>query len=501
MVGAGSVAYAGPRSIAASAHGSLVWGVPFDHQGELSDAQIERLIADPTAVKAWGRWVAVGRTAGGLRVVTGPDLVHTLVTAESGDRQVWSTQGLAALDALGVAPRIRLDRLPELVVFEYVLNDDSLLEGVRLVPECSVIDIARDGTARTWSWWPWPERLGDLEQPSSAAELRDAVAEVAVGAARVPDAWLLGTAGRDSNLVASVLMEHGAKPSGIATVGQPADADVIGARAASAHASWAHERFEWRGEGRSLAAVLDDSRWTEGLDQAGNLVGPELTWAGPTTAMFLNGCGGEIGRAFYWSDQPVSADPVAMLTEWISAGMKDSARAALTSRTTEALAGLGSWEVPRLLDLQYARGRVRSWAERARPLSDRRSSVAIYSQPPVVSALLRLPAEQRRSGSGFRAALDADPTGLVAAVRSSMSENPRSMTSRVRNRLRRRPDPTVGIWRAVRKQLDPRHHLAEVQLGEAWLADTVTRAEHSPLHRRMLRSSLSVELLSASLSG
>ncbi len=477
----------------------LVWGVALGADGSAGPADLRRLLDRPQPGHALlGRHVVARIGDDGARLVTAPDLVQTLAHAGGPHRDAWATRELAAAVAADAPLRLAPAHVPERVTFEFVFGDDSLLDGVRTLPEASVVDLTRDRHTEG-IWWPVADRLAP-GPPTTPASLRDTLARSLLPVVAVDGATLAMTAGRDSLLVASVLAGAG-RGLPTFTIGGERLPDAQGAAAVATRLGWSHRLVGSAPDDTwSLARVPVGTRWTDGADTPWNLMGPALRW--PTAgALWLAGSGGEIGRAVYRTHAP--ADPVRVMAEGRASAMSPRAAADLWARVAATvdesrLAGRHP------LDVLHARGRTRKWLGRARPVAGVHGVVAAYTGPAVVRALLDAPDDERLGGSLFDAALAADGVDLRSlARRAVVLPPPPGRLAQGWQRLRRsRPGlpgrpvrtdiaPLDAAIRAVCRPGGPTRTI----LGDRWWAATTRRARHDPAARRWLWGAVAVDAL------
>ena len=493
----------------------LVWGLPVGADGEATDAELDRLVADPTPdTHLLGSFVLVAAVAGGLRIVTGADLMHTLARVESGEDRTWSTKGWAALIAAGRPARLERSRIPEYVVFDQVFGGDELLAGPKTLPEAWQVDL-RAGAVEEGSWWPAPARMGP-GPPTTGPELRRCLVDELGRLARAGDLHLGLTAGRDSTLAAVALAEANARAATY-TFGDPSWPDVRAARSTAATLGLEHRM--WTApppEPPSLERAVARTAWTEGLDTAANLVHPSLVWDGPPDVLLLSGNGGETGRAFYYGARPVPATPdgvVELLAGGLLSVLPGATADGLRSRLLAAMevasdvaGGCG----PRALDVLYATTRMRSWLARTAPPAHARATLAAFTSPGVTRILLDLPEPARRDGSGFDAALAADGLALLRAVapaRVPVADRlNRAVTARAgRVRGAHRAARLTRRWTSVvdRESVDTLRGLFDAAgtaavrevMGERWWHSVWDDAAYRPDARRQLWNALAVDVL------
>lgn len=504
----------------------VVWGTPVGRNGVIDSREVAELIAAPErARELLGTWAIVGRTRAGLRLLNGPDLVHTWSRAEGPDGVAFSTQGLAAVVACGSVPRIDPSRICEFIHLEYVLGESSLLAGVRTVPEASWVDLAegRDGAqeGRPESYWPIAERLAP-GPPTTAATLYEHLTEDVTRFAYAPRTYLSLTAGRDSSLIANCLNDAGVViPS--STIGSMAEEDPIGAHATTALWGSHHQLLTARpNHSMEFATVVRRSVWTEGMQTARITAGSGLVWGGPAAVNWLAGSGGEIGRAFYWNRadwnradptaQPSIDELVGHLTWGVSPEVARDARDAFVQHLRDELtattaAGREGWSA---LDVLYARGRLRKWLRRSLPREELDSVFAGYVSPRVVQLLLNIETNARRSGRVFTEALGLSSPNFYEIAQSAVMAAKDALPVRVVEPARRslfarssRPGRLPGLAKD-----DPLIHLVKhlsrdgavaTTMGRGWVRDIRSRVESDIVARRRAWNALAVEALAIRL--
>ena len=481
------------RETPADGRVSFVWGLPVAADGPAGDADIDAALDDAaaTARPLNGTWV-LGRVHGdAVRLVTSASLVRTLRRVEGRDGVAFATRGLAAHVMTGKVARVDVDRIAELVVFDYTFGDADLLAGVDVLPDASVVELTSNGVA-TRSWWPLAERLapGPATTPDS---LRKTVAAAVTGLARVPGVALGLTAGRDSTLLASVLRDAG-ETMPTFTFGEPWFADARGARAVSRVLGWPHDTVAAARERPSWEVVTDLSRWTEGLQTASDLTRATWPWSARDVA-WLGGSGGEIGRAYYWSAHATGAEWLAALRTDLRRRLAPSAADALLDHLDTAIGAAHAVGRPHTdtFDVLYALQRMGKWLGHLLPTTPIRHLLPGYLAAPVVTALLDIPRDERRTGTVFDAALDAGGTNLHRiAVRAA---TPPVLRRVVDGRRFRRRD--AANTRDLLDLVDavPRDTPVRVALGDEWWHRTRQQANDpkAPWARRQLWNAVAVE--------
>ena len=497
------------------------WGAPIGASGEASENEIVgALLGQPDLS---GTWIIAGELDhSGFRCRTSANQVHTLKTLDTPGGPVWSTRSLAAHAVADLRPRLHEERIPERVLWDLVFDDDELLEGVRLFPDAGQLDIGADGNHRTSSWWALERRLFP-DSSTTPGDLVEVLRQTMRPYERLPRIGLGLTAGQDSSLLAGVL--HESCPSTVPdafTIGLPDFPDVVGAAASASLLGWPHRTvgLDATAPAPSFERAMQRSVWTEGLDHGRNVAGAPLDLF-PAPTLWLAGSGGEAARAFYWGDQPDDIDPVgAMLTDrrlHLTPSTTDLVEARL--RTTVDAAYRVGKEGLEALDVVYLRNRMRSWLNRSVPPPQLAGVLMPYLEPPVVSTLLGLPRERRRSGEGFRSALRElrlDPlataraaAGLassLAPVRPPAGRTVRGFVGRGRRpwprRRRRRagdPHPELATLMTLFEASPTRGRLIQEALGERWFAAAVAAADRASVTQ--LWNGLAVEAFAAVLDG
>jgi hypothetical protein len=492
--------------------GRTAWGLPVGAAGEATAEELAAVAGDPGAGRSLlGTWVLLEETQDGVLLVSGADLVHTLVRASGPDGVAYATRGLAALTAVGAPLRIALDRVPEYIAFDYVLGDDELLEGTEVLHEAAVVRSDARGD-RVSTYWPVEERLAP-GAPTDARRLREVVTADVVRMAAVPGAHVALTAGRDSALVASCLRDAGVVVPTL-TMGHDAYPDVIGARAVAAAWGTDHRLLApGPATAPSLARAVCRSAWTEGLETAWNLVGGGMRWDGPADVTWIGGNGGEIGRATYGNGRAHPSPDHGVLVRTM---LRESdpahwrkARPALERRMGQALEearvpGREGWDP---VDVVYARGWMRKWLLRSLPRPEVRGMLTGYTSPEVVRALLDIPLDARVRKTVFDEALDLTGLNLHRVAQQALPARPTGHPPAPVSPLRRLVPPQAGrALRAVRPPVAPGplgQVLAQLPadlvcheaMGRAWWRETVHLATRSRRDAHLLWNAVAVEAL------
>jgi hypothetical protein len=227
------------------------------------------------------------------------------------------------------------------------------------------------------------------------------------------------TAELDSRVTAAALREAGIAPRGF-TWGEPEWDDVRGGAEVARRLGFEHELVgvEWLDDDEARREVDRQVRWTEGGVPVGFA---RLAWP-EGMRCFVTGAGGEVGRAFYYSDAE-EADggwPEDHIVEVITSRLPDARLEALQELT----ATLNLWVSAtvtagfpgfRALDVIYGEQRVR---HRLRGMLPRLAAPMIpaFATPEVARALASLPLADRMSGGFHRGFLERHAPDLVAPV-------------------------------------------------------------------------------------
>lgn len=476
----------------------FVWGDAIGIRGVATEQELLAATSGPR----WGRdllgsFVAVRVSDAAVAVVVTPDLVHTLRTVNGPRGQVWATHGLAAVMASGTKPRIAIERIPEFILLDYVFADDELLEGVRVLPEATVVEIDANSVRET-DYWPVADRLLSAHDVT-AADLREAIRAGLDRISRRNRLELALTAGRDSTLLASCLKQMG-RDVATFTFGDESTPDGVGASAVAASLGWEHRFVVSRpGGSASIERLLRATRWTDGLDTAANSYPPRLAHSHPEGAVHMYGIGGEMGRAFYWSkyrDHPLLLeDPGFVLTEWRARHLTPQAREMLLGRArgfADRLQNEG-WLGTGVYDGWHARGRVRKWpAHIAQPIG-LESLCTVYTSPSIARTLLGIPVHKRVGSVTFD---EANRIGhdLYAVARSAAANLPAPVTPKKPPLARTKPHPWLRLANRARKDLGSKGPVAEA-MGSKWWDDTSRLTVGSEMHPNWLWNALAVDAL------
>lgn len=485
--------------------GGACWGTPVGPEGAATGAELQAVIDDPRCARDLiGTWALAGWTPSGIRLVTTADETHTLKRVEAPGATAWATRGLAAHALAGVPPALATEVVAELVLFDFVLGDRELLDATRVEEAAAVVDLTRAGWV-LGTYWPLGERLAP-GPPTTPESLRQIVGDVARRVDLLPGAVLGLTAGQDSALLASTIAEQGGRVDTF-TMGDPSWPDVVGARAVAEALGWTHTVLGPADPATtpppSLDAAVGWSTWTEGLEIGRDLLGPALPHL-PGERTVVTGLGGETGRGVYWQgDAATSALDQLLAHRRVlppeqHAALAGRLEAALAAVAVEGRSGLAA------LDVFYIDQRVRKWQNRSRPVTWMHGTLGGMLGPVVTRALIDLPEDHRRTGSGFRAAIDLGHPPLRQIVRDAI---PASVTPTPWARLARRfrppavptPSAEAQLIEAILAQLPDGARHAEPALGAGVLAELRRQAATRPAARRQLWTVVAIEALGLAL--
>lgn len=489
--------------LTASVGDVFVWGVPVGDRGKASDAEVRSTLDRPDRNSALlGVWCLATVTAAGVRFVTSASMVHTLKRAEAADVAAVATRGMAALALLGKPPLLATERIAEFVLFDFVSGNDELIEGTHLIDEAAMVEV-RAGGVRTSSWWPTADRF-ERGAPTDAVALRSQVGQTAARLASADDAELGLTGGRDSALVLSCLAERAVLPPTF-TLGAASSPDSRAAAVMARAVGAPHRQVVAPAHtGFSPERVLQWTAWTEGLDPPFNLLFGSAELPGPSMC-WMTGHGGEIGRAFYWQwpDRAPDRDPPSKVIVGPAAnGMTSDARAALFERIDAAAQALRD-ETGRsgadLIDVFYARNRMRNWLARHAPYPQLKGFLPVYLEPTVVRALVDIPEEDRRTGRVFDAAIGmGELRRPVLAGANSLAGG----ITKVRRRLPRSMQPRdLRVMDEMLDDSESRGSLTREALGDTWWTKTRSEVRFRPAAKRMLWNALAVDYLARWIEG
>lgn len=173
------------------------------------------------------------------------------------------------------------------------------------------------------------------------------------------------------------------------------------------------------GAGAALFDVLvRAAQWSDGLTHPRDALAGPARWRRART-LWVNGSGGEIGRAFYPEREPPEHDAVdSLLVDWRPV-LAESAWECLRERVRCELTTTPAEDARTALDVFYVRNRMRKWLGHLPP-DDRCAAIyPVFLTPAMITGLLSLPADDRRAGRTFGVALASyRPEVFLAGART-----------------------------------------------------------------------------------
>ena len=377
-----------------------------DSSGPLSDAAVDELIAKPQRARAVaGSFVIVGLEDSCLSIIVSASLPHVISRVDGPDGTAIATRGLAAHILAGRRPEISEAAVGDLLAFDYVLGDGTLLTGTSVLEEATWYDISSE--IRSGSYWPREERLSP-DEPVTIPTFLDDVTQAVARLCGAQCVHLGLTAGRDSTLLAAVIQRAGLDVPTY-TWGARGHSETDTAIATAARLGLQHKVLAGRRDigVDAFEHLIDVAPWHEGLERARDFTPGHVDW--PSHRLWwITGNGGELGRAYYWSTAPEAAllDPVRWLVRK-AATMPRRRRSTLRERLENEFDKIRRIGRPRSddLDVFYAVERMRKWLPHVPPNEALSGLLAAYLEPAVVRSLLAIPLDERRTGAFFDRAL------------------------------------------------------------------------------------------------
>ena len=175
-------------------------------------------------------WDPRGRT---LRLVADRLSHRPIYVARRGGSTLVASE-LKAFVAAGLTPELDLAAAADLLTYEFLLGERTLLDGVRLVPPGSTLTLRAGGGESLETWWSYRLEPEDTESESALVEEFARLLRQSVRRRVGPDTALALSGGVDSRAIASVLGDE-APDTLTASYGAPGSEDlVLGARVARA---------------------------------------------------------------------------------------------------------------------------------------------------------------------------------------------------------------------------------------------------------------------------
>jgi hypothetical protein len=474
----------------------IVWGAPPPDPLAGSDALLRASREALRAHDGAGCAIAVGPESARLvaAACTSYPLLHA---ASSSTARAWSSHVVAAAWLADRSPAVDPDAVPELIASEFVGSDATLIEGVRLLPPATVVDVDAAGV-REGSFWPLAERWQLVPEDAAARAAGEALeASLARRVLEPPTAVGL-TAGYDSRVVALAL-RHLGRPFFAMTAETDATDVAVAAQLADA-LGVEHDRrpVRWLADEDAVGAAMANVRWTDGV---GRVTLGRRPPGGRPVRTLVTGAGGDVGRAlaYRWvarNHRRPSFGTVRRLVEGGGHldGMSREARALVADRRRAWLApaselGVTGW---RIMDVTYAENRLRR-LYRAQSAPAEGLAVLAYATPDVQRALVSLSVEDKLSAAFYRGYVASRAPDLVpsppASQRRGIPPAARRLAGAVRGVRRRSPRGTTSLEHPA---LEPsvfawlRDALASPLIadtcGRAWADQVAARAAAGELH-------------------
>lgn len=416
---------------------------------------------------------------GSARLLTAPSGPTTLYASERRGLQVWSTHAVAAAILATGAPELDPTVVPELLAFDFVGGDRTLLRDVRAVAPGTVVDFTATKVTER-SYWPPRERWAPVSENEAYEHAASSLLETLERRlTALPDAQVALTGGLDSRVLVVAMRELGLSPKAF-TWGDPSWPDVQGACHVAATLGLTHRVLPplWLSSSEALADLDRRARWTDGVC---GLAPVERTWPADPRTGVLGGMGGETGRSFYY--RPPRSDRKLLAQLRLEARLPGATREAsevLRARvkswlaTAEETSDPDSW---RPLDVLYAEQRVTRWGRSQLPWREG-PMVGAFTPVEVARGLTSLPLAERLSDGFHRRFINSRAPELAPALPVPPR---RSSARRAMRRLRRPPsrDPLVASLWAERPEARAwvtdyvlEHPLIRDALGDDWVRGT-----------------------------
>ena len=201
-----------------------------------------RAVADLSGVFCGALWDAEARE---LHLFTDRLGLGVLYWTRCGDTIAASSQLRGFLGLPGFRPSLDRRAAGDLFNHGFVLGDDTLLDGVRLVPAATVLSFDEAGRKREWRYWH--PRFSSTARPAAEATSRfeDAFVRCLTANRNLPGRW--GTTlsgGLDSRMVTAVFREHDTRPLAALTYGSRRSDEYRFAKVAAEALGVEHHLFE-----------------------------------------------------------------------------------------------------------------------------------------------------------------------------------------------------------------------------------------------------------------
>lgn len=162
----------------------------------------------------WGRYLAVVRTGGKVRVLRDPSGTLPCVFADTGDAMWFASEAALLVYAGAVRPRIDFQAVARSLYFGGLPEEDTALAGVKqLLPgTCLNVENRRHSTSIGWSPWKFVPEASEETVEEQAIKLRRVTQSCVTGWGRLHSGLVLGVSGGlDSSIVAACLRSAGSR--------------------------------------------------------------------------------------------------------------------------------------------------------------------------------------------------------------------------------------------------------------------------------------------------
>lgn len=382
--------------------GLWTWGERLPATLATADAVLAAQAADLFAIHGMTAAFAFARDR--ARIVSAPSGPATLYEADRDGIWCCATHAVAAAWVAFGDAWIDPDTVPELIAFDFVGGERTLIAGVRALAPATTIAIDRHGRSMS-TWLSACERWKPVPEQEAHAQAEQALLETLPARLAGQSVSVALTAGLDSRVVAVALTEAGV-PFDAFTWGPPGWPDTEGAAEVAHLLGAPHAILGWAPlpDDKVLAAHDRAVRWADGVFALAPAV---RTW--PDADTVAGGMGGETGRAFYYDDWPAwlwTDPPRSVLADRLAG--QAYLPAACADATAQASAAVSTWLDAaeqtgatgwRLLDVVYTDQRVRRWGRSQVP-SAACALAPAFTPCDLARALVSQPLRERLA-SGF----------------------------------------------------------------------------------------------------
>ncbi|MGZ4202496.1 MAG: hypothetical protein ACXVRH_10605 [Thermoleophilaceae bacterium] len=466
----------------------LVWGEPLSPQLAGAVRLIAAGPAEQRHLHGTTSAFALGQAA--ARVVNAPVGPTVLYHATSGDIAVWSTHAVAAGWLATGEAAIDESAIVELMAFDFVGGERTLLHGVRPVPPATSV-LFDGGEPRVECWWPARERWQRLPEEEAQQAAEAALLETIDARLRGQPSISLGlTAGVDSRITALAVRELGL-PLTAFTWGEPHWPDCVGATTVAAALGIEHKLIapEWYGDLEAVQAHERAARFGDGIAP---LAEAARSWPGESGPI-LGGVAAETGRAYYYEPWTAYLGVRSVRDLAASVGVRGRLQGASRDAVAHAERSLSGWVEEavaitgldfRALDILYTDQRVPRWCRSQVPPLGRSVFTGMTSVD-FGRALVSLPLVDRLAGRFPERFVVARAPALAPVARAlppppARAAIPLHRLNLVRHRRRPGRPADEVVDSAVRARWDARPEtrgwIVDEALQNSLIADTMGRA-------------------------